>query len=66
MQLSQSQKIFSKFFALFQESTSNLEYFWKTDDAHRLFVSQLIDCKKWGYLNASKTPCQNTYGQSTC
>ena len=50
----------------FAEATSNLEYFEKKDEPQRLFVSEIIDSKERGYLNAKKAPCQNTYGQSTC
>ena len=52
MQLSQNEKIFSEFFSAFPKSTSNLEYLEKEDALKRLFVSQIIDCKKPGYLIA--------------
>ena len=38
----------------------------KKDDLSRLFVSEIIDYKKRGYLNAQKVLYQKTYGQSTC
>ena len=66
MQVSQNQKIFSEFFSAFPKSPYNLEYFEKKDEPQRLFVSEIIDSKERGYLNAKKAPCQNTYGQSTC
>ena len=34
------------------------------DEARRLFFSEIIHCKKRGYFQAKKNPCQNTYGQS--
>ena len=35
---------------------------WKKHEPQRLFVSEIIDCKKRSYLNASKAPCQKTFG----
>ena len=35
----------------FQNVYKNLEYFEKKDELQRLFVSEVIDCKKRGYLN---------------
>ena len=66
MQLSPNQKNYSEFFSAFRQSTYNLKYFEKNDDPQRLFVSEIKDCKKRGCLNAKKSPCQNSYGQSTC
>ena len=40
-----------------------MKYFEKKDEPQRLFCSEIIDCKRLGYLNAEKAPCQNTYGQ---
>ena len=48
MQLSQNQKIFSEFFSALPESTKNLEYFEKKDEPQRLFVFEIINCKRWG------------------
>ena len=45
-------KKFSKFLAAFPESTQNFIYFEKKDGLQRLFLSEIIDCKKRGYLNA--------------
>ena len=42
--------IFWIFFA-FPKSTKNLQYFEKEDVPQRLFVSEIIDCKKPGYLS---------------
>ena len=66
MHLSPNQKMFSEFFAAFPESIWNLEYFWEKDELGRLFVSEIIDYKKRGYLNAEKGLFRNTYGQWTC
>ena len=66
MHLSTNQKIFSWFFYAFPGSTSNMEHVWEKDELWRLFVSQIINYKKLGYLNAQKAGYQNTYGQSTC
>ena len=52
MVLSQNQKIFSRFFYAFPESTWNMEYCEQKDELQRLFVSQIINSKKQGYLNA--------------
>ena len=52
MQLPQNQKISSEFLSAFPESTLNLEYFEKEKEPQRLFLSEIIDCKKPGYLNA--------------
>ena len=59
-------KIFSEFFSAFPESTKNLEYSEKKGEPWKLFVSEIIDCKKQGYLNPQKDAYQNTYGESTC
>ena len=43
--------------------------FWtfsKKPEAHTVFISEVIDWKNRRYLNASKGPCQNTYGMWTC
>ena len=59
-------KKFSDFFLAFLKFTSNLESLKQKDEPQRLFISDIIDYKKWGYLNARKVAYQNTYGQSTC
>ena len=66
MQLSQNQKIFSQFFSALLESTEKLKYFGTKDELPNLFVSEIIDYKKRGYLNAEKGLFRNTYGQWTC
>ena len=63
MQLSPNEKIFSHFLFKFPKSPQNLEYFEKEDENPRLFVSEILDLKKRGYLNAKKARCQNTYVQ---
>ena len=66
MLISENLKLFSEFFSAFPSSTYNLEFFEKKDESQRLFLSEVIDSKMNGYLNATKAPCQKTYGQSTC
>ena len=66
MLLSQNQKIFCELFLHFRK----LHKIWNTlknkMSLGRHFFSDIIDCKKRGYLNAQKAPCQNTYEQWTC
>ena len=61
----QIKKHFLNFLLHFQ----NLHKSWilrqKKNETPRLFGSEIIDCKKRSYLNAQKTLCQDTYGQST-
>ena len=52
MKLSRNQKVFSEFFSAFAKYTENLQYFVKQDESQRLFLSEIIDCKNRGYLNA--------------
>ena len=54
------------FLSLWKKISSKSSVLEKQDEPQRLFLSEIIDSKKWGYLNAQKAPCQNTYGQSTC
>ena len=51
MQLSGNQKIFSRVFSAFPQSTENSEYFETKDELQWPFLSEIIDWKKWGYLN---------------
>ena len=51
MQLSKNRKIFFDFFSAFAESAYIFEFFGTKDEPLRLFVSEIRDCKKWGYLN---------------
>ena len=48
MHLSLKPKIFSDFFVLFLESTSNFEHFEKKDDRHTYFISEITECEKRG------------------
>ena len=66
MQLSPNQKLFAEIFSSFPEFKPKLDYFEKKDEPWRLFVSEIIHCKKRSYLNVKKAQCQNTYRQSTC
>ena len=48
MQISQTLKTFSEFFAAFSKSRLNFEHFQKKDDAHSLFISEATACEKRG------------------
>ena len=48
MQLSQTLKTFSEFFAAFSKSRLNFEYFQKKDDAHSLFTCEATVLEKRG------------------
>ena len=52
MQLYQNRKIFSQFFSAFPKSAKNLKYFEEKDEPQRVLVSEIIDAKMRGYLNA--------------
>ena len=52
MQLSPNQKLFPEFFYAFPEFKSKPDHFEKKDEPQRLFVSEIIDCKKPSYLIA--------------
>ena len=43
----------------------NLVHFENKYQLHSLNISEVIDSKKYGYLNARKVPFQNTCGEST-
>ena len=49
--LSQKQKTFSEFFIAFPKCAWNLEHFQKKDEYPSLFISEIIDAEKRGYLN---------------
>ena len=49
--LSQKQKTFSWFFIAFLKWAWNLEHFRKKDEYPSLFISEIIDAEKRGYLN---------------
>ena len=52
--LSLKQKIFSGFFIAFLKSTSNGEHIEKKGESSSLSISEIIDSKRDGYLNAWK------------
>ena len=49
--LSQKQKTFSGFFIAFLKCAWNLEHFQKKDEYPSLFIYEIIDAEKRGYLN---------------
>ena len=49
--ISQKQKIFFGFFIAYLECASNMEHFEKKDEHPSLFISELIDSERVGYLN---------------
>ena len=63
--LSDLLKYFLNFFLHFQTLKKIRNTLKKKNEPWRLFVSEIIHCKKRSYLNAQKAPCQNTYWQST-
>ena len=50
-QISQKEKIFSGSFIAYLECASNLEHFEKKDEHPSLFISEIIDSERVGYLN---------------
>ena len=56
MQLSQNQKIFSRFFSALSEYAQSLRYFERKDDPQRWFFAEIIECKMQGYLMPKKPP----------
>ena len=51
MQLSKKLKTFYEFFCPFLKSSSNFEHFEQEDDIHSQFISEIIDCQRYGYTN---------------
>ena len=49
--ISQKQKIFFRFFIAYLECASNMEHFEKKDEHPSLFISEIIDSERVGYLN---------------
>ena len=49
--ISQKQKIFSQFYIAYLECASNLEHFEKKDEQPSLFITEIIDSERVGYLN---------------
>ena len=58
--LSQKPKSYSGFFIAFLKYAWNLEHFQKKDEYPSLIISELIDAKRRGYLNAWKVLLPNT------
>ena len=59
--LSLKQKTFSGFFITFLKSTWNGEDFEKKGESSSLSISEIIDCKRGGYLSAWKALLQNSF-----
>ena len=49
--ISQKQNIFSRFFIAYLECASNLQHFEKKEEHPSLFISEIIDSERVGYLN---------------
>ena len=60
-QLSLKQKLYSRFFIAFSKSTWNGEHFQKKGESSSLSISEIIDSKSGGYLNAWKALLQNSF-----
>ena len=61
MPLSLKQMIFSGFLITFLKSTWNGEHFQKKGESSSLSLSEIIDSKRGGYLNAWKALLQNSF-----
>ena len=59
--LSWKQKPFSGFFIAFLKYTWNGEHFQKKGEFSSLIISEIIDSKRGGYLNAWKALLQNSF-----
>ena len=59
--LSLKQKTFSRFFIAFLKSTWNGEHFQKKGESSSLSISEIIDARRGGYLNAWKALLQNSF-----
>ena len=59
--LSLQQKALSRFLIAFLESTWNGEHFQKKGESSSLSISEIIDSKRGGYLNALKALLQNSF-----
>ena len=51
---SEKRKTLSWIFIAFLQSTQNFVHFEKKDPLHSLNIWEVIDSKKWGYLNVPK------------
>ena len=59
--LSVKQKSFTRFFVAFLNSIWNGEHFQKKGESSSLSISEIIDSKRGGYLNAWKALPQNSF-----
>ena len=59
--LSLREKPFSEFFIAFLKSTWNVEHFQKKRESSSSSISEIIDSKRGGYLNALKAFLQNSF-----
>ena len=59
--LSLQQKALSRFLIAFLKSTWNGEHFQKKGESSSLSISEIIDSKRGGYLNAWKALLQNSF-----
>ena len=59
--LSLKQKLLSRSFIAFPKSTWNGEHFQKKGESSSLSISEIIDSKSGGYLNAWKALLQNSF-----
>ena len=64
--LSQKRKTFCRIFIAFSQCVQNFVHFERKDQLYNLNISEIIDCEKYGYLNARKLLFQNTLRESTC
>ena len=59
--LSLKQKAFCRYFIAFLKYTWNGEHFQKKGESSSLSISEIIDSKRGGYLNAWKALLQNSF-----
>ena len=59
--LSLKQNSFSRFFIAFLKSIWNGEHFQKKGESSSLNISEIINCKRGGYLSAWKALLQNSF-----
>ena len=63
--LSQKQKTFSEFFAVFLKSTLNFEHFQTKDDTYSRCISQITVSKKGDLINLCKIPFKRSLPQKS-
>ena len=66
MQLSKNPKTIYFISIEFSKSSLNFEHFDQNHLPHSLYISEVIDSEKRGYLNASDVPFLKPLPQSTC